>query len=119
MNEKALRGALGLAFRAGQLIPGAEKALMAIRDGRAGLILVDESASDNTRKKLSDGCAHRNIPWHQTPEGILGEAIGRPGVGAAAILTGGMSDKIQHIMVSEGDKTPDEKNILEGERLNG
>ncbi len=119
MNEKALRGALGLAFRAGQLIPGAEKTLMAIRDGRAGLILVDEGASDNTRKKLSDGCAHRNIPWHQTLRAFWVRPLEDQGAGAAAILTGGISDKIQHIMVSEGDKTPDEKNILEGERLNG
>ena len=58
-----MKGYLGLAVRAGQAALGSSLALRDIRDGRAAVALIDEGASENTRKKLSDACAFRCSPY--------------------------------------------------------
>ena len=118
MNEKLLKGSLGLAYKAGYLIPGADKALMTLRDGKAALVLIDQSTSVNTRKKLTDGCVHRGIKITELPEGLLGQAIGKPGINAAALLDGGLTGKIEQA-ITGGEEIPAAKNIWEGTRLNG
>lgn len=118
MDEKLLRGALGLAYKAGQLVPGADKALLTLREGKAGLMLLDSAAAANTRKKLGDGSSHRGIRLLELPEGLLGHAIGRPGVNAAAVLIGGMAEKIEQT-IRGGEYDSAAKNILEGTGLNG
>lgn len=119
MNDRQLLGLLGLACRAGQLVPGAEKTLAALREDKAALVLLDAAAARNTRKKLSDGCAHRGVRLLEVPEGLLGQAIGQPGVYAAAAYPGGLSGKIEQTMTTGGDRVSAAKNILEGTGLNG
>ncbi|MGI6688250.1 MAG: ribosomal L7Ae/L30e/S12e/Gadd45 family protein [Christensenellales bacterium] len=118
MDERQLKGSLGLAYKAGQLIPGADKALMALREGKAALMLLDQGTAVNTRKKLADGCAYRGVTLLELPEGLLGQAIGRPGVNAAAMTAGGMAGKIQQT-ITGGEKNSAAKNILEDTRLHG
>ena len=62
-------GLLGLCSRSGQIILGADLALREIKAGRAGLALLDEGASEGTRKKISDACAYRGVPLRMLPEG--------------------------------------------------
>ncbi len=62
-----LEGLLGLCCRAGQITLGAEMALKEIKAGRAALALVDESASEGTKKKIADACAYRHLPMHMLP----------------------------------------------------
>ncbi len=119
MDERKLSGLLGLACRAGQLVSGAEKALAQVREDKAALVLLDASTAANTRKKLTDSCGYRGITLLELPEGVLGQAIGRPGVCVAAIQPGGLSDNILHTITPGGDITPATNNILEGTRLNG
>lgn len=85
-----ISGLLGLSYRAGQIILGAEMALQEIRFDRAGLVLLDAGASPGTRKKIADACAYRQVPLHMLPEGELSRACGREGRMAAAVKPGSL-----------------------------
>jgi len=93
MND-GMRGLLGLAMRAGQVLPGAGRALDLIRQGQAGLILLDEGASDNTKKRFDDACAHHDTDCLLLSPGLLGEAIGRHGTMVAAMKPGSFTQKL-------------------------
>ncbi|MDD4080246.1 MAG: ribosomal L7Ae/L30e/S12e/Gadd45 family protein [Eubacteriales bacterium] len=118
MSEKQLTGLLGLAYRAGNLVAGADKALDYVRQGKAVLVLLDAGTAVNTRKKLADSCANRGIDLLEAPKGLLGQAIGRPGVNVAAARPGGLTEKLQAMMTG-GDTAPAEEKNLEGTELNG
>ena len=92
--SKELQGILGLAFRAGQLVPGAEMSLKLIREKGAALALLEPEASENTRKKVTDACNHYQIKVILLSAGMLGLACGRPGMAAAAVKHGNFSQMI-------------------------
>lgn len=117
MNESRLSGLLGLAFRAGQLSPGADQALDKVRGAKAELVLLDLSSAPNTRKKLTDSCAHYGISLLEVPKGLLGQAIGKPDVKVAALLPGGLADQIRLMLTTGGETALADKNILEDTRL--
>ena len=113
MAAEGLKGLLGLAFRARQLAPGAEETLKLVREGRAGLVLLDPQASANTSKKISNACNHYRVQVILLNGGILGEACGRPGMAAAAIKNGSLCEQIRQ----QAGLTPDNQDhakILEG-----
>ncbi|MBR3904285.1 MAG: ribosomal L7Ae/L30e/S12e/Gadd45 family protein [Clostridia bacterium] len=91
-------GLLGLAMRAGQLTAGADLALREIKAQKAALVLVDQDASENTRKKLSDACAYRRVPMHIMEAGLLDRACGREGRMAACLKKGGICDQILRLL---------------------
>ncbi len=93
-----ISGLLGLSCRAGQVILGAEWALQEIRSGRAGLALLDEGASEGTRKKILDACAYRNVPVYTLPEGELSRACGKDGRMAAAVRKGKLCKRMQELL---------------------
>ncbi len=92
--SKALQGMLGLAFRAGQLVPGAEMSLKLIKDGKAGLALLEPEASENTRKKVRDACNHYQVQVILLDAGMLGLACGRPGMAVGAVKPGNFAQMI-------------------------
>lgn len=91
---EGLQGMLGLAFKAGQLIPGLELSLKLIKDNRAGIALLDPDASTNTQKKMRDACNHYHIQVILLKAGMLGNACGRPGMAAGAVKPGGFAEQI-------------------------
>ena len=93
-----ISGLLGLSCRSGQIVLGADLALREIRGGRAALVLLDEGASEGTRKKISDACAYRNVPLHMLPEGELSRACGRDGRMAAALRPGKLCKRIMELL---------------------
>ncbi|MBQ6959622.1 MAG: ribosomal L7Ae/L30e/S12e/Gadd45 family protein [Clostridia bacterium] len=97
-------GLLGLASRAGQITLGADLALREIKGGRAGAALVDESASDGTRKKILDACAYRGVPVYILPEDTLSRACGKESRMAAALKRGKLCDRIMESLNEETDK---------------
>lgn len=97
MDEKALAGLLGLAMRSGQLKAGAQLALEDIRQGHAGLLLLDKAASPNTTKRMTDACQTHQIRCLCLPEDLLGKAIGKQGTMAATLLPGGICEKVHGI----------------------
>lgn len=102
MTER-LRGLMGLAMRAGQVTLGANLALNVIKSGKAALVLLDEDASENTRKKLMDACAFRAIPIYMLPHGLIDDACGKDSRYAAALKAGGLADKIRQLLISQGN----------------
>lgn len=96
--EAGLAGILGLAFRAGQLTPGAEMGLKLIRDGKAAMALLDPGASANTIKKVTDACHYRNVAVFTLRPGMLGRACGRAGMAAAAMKHGNLAQKAGKIL---------------------
>lgn len=94
MNESAVAGILGLAFRARQLLPGAGRALDHARLKGTGSLLVDETASANTFKRFTDAAGHHGLRLITLPGGLLGRALGSPGAMVALILPGGLADKL-------------------------
>ena len=91
-------GLLGLCSRSGQIILGADLALREIKAGRAALVLLDEGASDGTKKKISDACAFRHVPLHMLPEGELSRACGREDRMAAAVKKGKLCQRMLELL---------------------
>ena len=85
---------LGIAMRAGALTLGEDGVRQAIQSGKAGLALVDEAASENTKKRFRDSCAYYGAPLLETQASRLGAAIGKPGRMSAAIAKGTLCDKL-------------------------
>ena len=75
----------GLCARAGKVLSGEPAAEQAVKKKNAYLVLIDEEASENAKKALSDACAYYGAPLRTLPAGCLGQAIGKPGRMAAAI----------------------------------
>jgi len=94
IENDAFYSMLGIAMRAGVLTLGADGVHTAVAGGQAGLVLVDSGASDNTKKKLRDGCAYYGVEICETQADRLGFAIGKPGRMCAAIAKGTLCDKL-------------------------
>lgn len=84
---------LGLAMRAGRLTFGEDGVRGAIAAG-APLALVDGGASENTKKRMRDSCAHYGATLLETQAGRLGEAVGRPGRMSAAVAPGPLCERL-------------------------
>lgn len=98
-----IEGLLGLCCRAGQITLGAEMALKEIKAGRAALVLVDESASEGTKKKITDACAYRHVPLHMLPVDCLSRACGRDGRMAGAVKSGKLCQQLQLLLTQSAE----------------
>ena len=103
MKDKQWVGRLGLAMRAGQVVSGDFAVEKLLRGEGAALVLLDADASDNTRKKISDACAHRGIPLAVVETGLLGRAIGKPGRIVAAVKTGDMGTNLRQLVLARNE----------------
>ena len=99
-----INGLLGLSCRAGQVTLGTDMVIQEIRSGKAGLVLLDESASEGTKKKISDVCAYRSVPLHRMPEGEIDRACGKNGRMAAMVKPGKLCQQIL-LMLSTPEET--------------
>lgn len=70
-----LYNAIGLCQRAGKAQSGAFAAEQAIRNGKAKLVLLEESASDATKEHYARMCGSRGIPLRFVE--TVGRAIGK------------------------------------------
>ena len=100
-NTDRLHGLLGLAQRAGRLVTGMDNTLAAIRTGKAQLVLVDESAAENTGKKLTDACIYYHVPLLKLPQDLLSYATGRDGRMMGALTDRGFAEKVKGLMAAD------------------
>lgn len=64
--------------RAGVLITGTNLVLSGIRSQKVKMVLIDDSVSDNTFKKIKDKCKFYNVSYIRVATGTcLGLAIGK------------------------------------------
>jgi len=90
MDERRLKGLMGLCVRAGQGVFGEEGCLKSLRSGQAALALLDGDISPGSAEKLESVCRRERIPAFRLPPGFLEEATGRPGK-VMAVRPGGFA----------------------------
>ena len=95
MNK--LLGLIGLCARAGRLVSGEDAAEKLIRSGKACLAFIDEKASANARKAMTNACATYGVELISLPEGELGRISGKPGRMAAATADEGFANSMKNI----------------------
>ena len=96
--QERLRGLLGLSQRAGRLLTGMDNTLSAIRSGKSCLVLMDESAAENTVKKLTDACIYYHVPLMKLPQDLLSYATGRDGRMMGALTDAGFAEKAKGLI---------------------
>ncbi len=94
MND-AFYNMLGMCMKAGSLSLGEDTCIKVIREDKAFLALVDGAASVNTRKKLSDACAYRNVDLIETDPGEIGRATGRSGRMTCVVTDKGFAEALK------------------------
>lgn len=68
----------GIAAKAGSIASGEFGTEKAVKNRKAYLVIVAGDASDNAKKRFSDICAYRNVPYFEYADKIrLGNCIGR------------------------------------------
>ena len=69
---------ISLCMKAGKIAAGEFSVEKAIKEGKAFLVLIADDASDNTKKKFTNMCNYRNVPFRIAYDKvILGRTIGR------------------------------------------
>ena len=77
MNGQKMKGMIGLALRARQAVTGMDACRMLIKSGKCGVLLIDITAGNSTRKKAEELCIRSGIPIIAIPEGMIEEANGK------------------------------------------
>lgn len=93
-----IKGYIGLAARAGKLAYGGEGATDAVRRGRAGIVLLAQDASDNTKKLVLNKCKSYGVTVRlYSDKQCMGAALGKREVSAVAVCDKGLSAAITKI----------------------
>ena len=88
---------LGLAARAGRLVSGVQAVDIALKKGECKIVIIDEDASDNTIKQMTDACRHKKTPLITVSASSLGDAIGKPGRMIAAVTDESFAGRIYQL----------------------
>jgi ribosomal protein L7Ae-like RNA K-turn-binding protein len=90
---------LGLAARAGSVLPGTERVREGARDGRLVLALLARDASDHSRGKLLPLLQARRIPFLIEFERVeLGGAIGRSPLSAVGLTDRELGQRLEQLL---------------------
>ena len=93
MDERRMRGLMGLCVRAGQAVFGEDGCRRCISGGQCGILLTDSGISENSRKRYEDLCKKTGTPMASLPVNMLEEATGKPGA-AMAVKHGSFSEQM-------------------------
>jgi ribosomal protein L7Ae-like RNA K-turn-binding protein len=78
MNPAKLRAAIGFAARSGQLACGDSACRKALQMGKACLVLIDDSAAENTQNRFKTLCERYQTRCQMAPADVqLAQAAGR------------------------------------------
>ena len=91
-DEGKLRGAMGLAMKAGKCAAGDFVCEKLVKSGEARLAALDASASANTKERYRGMCERAGIPLLEMEQ--MGDAIGKPGRMIAAFTDEGFAKMI-------------------------
>lgn len=90
---------LGMATRAGAVVPGTERVREAARGETLRLVLLAQDASENSRGKLLPFLAVRGISHVICYDrAALGAAVGRGPLSAVGVLDAALADRIQTLL---------------------
>jgi ribosomal protein L7Ae-like RNA K-turn-binding protein len=98
---------LGLAARAGAVLPGTDRVREAARSGSLEFALVASDASDNSRDKLLPLLDARQIPYAAVLErAALGAAVGKAPLSAVGITEKRLASRVQQLVAELGNLKP-------------
>ncbi|MEE3392679.1 MAG: L7Ae/L30e/S12e/Gadd45 family ribosomal protein [Lachnospiraceae bacterium] len=96
MDENGMRGAVGLAMRAGFLKTGDFQVSESLKAGKALLVILAGDASDNTCKKIINSCKAKNVPCIRVfSKEELGRMTGKEYLSSAAVTDKGFAELIK------------------------
>ena len=99
--DNRLHNAIGLAMKAGKCVSGDFVVERTLRDGKAWLVLLDETVSHSTLERYERLCQRDPTPLVTLRD--LGQAIGKPSRMIAAVTDENMTKLILGAVAS-GDK---------------
>ena len=93
MDERRMKGLMGLCVRAGQAVFGEDGCHREIEKRRCGILLADGDISSNSRKRYEELCGRTGTRMVILRPGLLLEATGKPGA-AMAVKQGSFSEQM-------------------------
>lgn len=103
MNHKKILSLVGLAMKAGKIKSGEFSVEKAVKTGLAYMVIVSETASDNTRKKFSNMCHFYEVPLYILgSKEELGAAIGKEFRASLAVLDENFANAIAKALEQAG-----------------
>lgn len=102
-NRRKILNMIGLATKAGKTASGEFSTEKAVKSGQAGVVIVSEEASDNTRKMFTNMCTYYKVPIYVFgKKGELGSATGKEMRASLAILDEGLAGTVVKLMNING-----------------
>jgi ribosomal protein L7Ae-like RNA K-turn-binding protein len=90
---------LGLAARAGAVLPGTDRVREAARGDGLFFVFVANDASDNAQDKVVPLLQSRQIPYAVVfDRDALGAAVGRPGISALGITDRKLASRVKELV---------------------
>ena len=87
MNRNKVLGLLGLAEKAGKVRSGEFSTEKAVKSGKAGLVIVSEESSDNTKKMFRNMCTYYKVPYFEFgSKEELGHILGKQMRASLAVI---------------------------------
>jgi ribosomal protein L7Ae-like RNA K-turn-binding protein len=89
---------LGLAARAGALLPGTDRVREAVRSGSLHFVLIASDASENSRDKLLPLMDARQVPYAIVfDRNVLGGAVGKAPLSAVGITDTKLASRVREL----------------------
>ena len=96
MAQNKVYSMIGLAMKAGKLTSGEFSVEQAVKAGKAALVIVSETASENTKKKFHNMCTYYEVPLYFFGEKeTLCHAMGKEFRASQAVLDEGFAKAIE------------------------
>ena len=97
MKPNKILSLLGLAMKAGKVKIGEFAVEKAVKTGLAYLVIVSESASDNTKKKFGNMCLYYEVPiYYYGSKEELGSCIGKEFRASLAVMDENFAKAIEN-----------------------
>ena len=88
-------GLLGLAEKAGKVRSGEFSTEKAVKSGKAGLVIVSEESSDNTKKMFRNMCTYYKVPYFEFgSKEELGHILGKQMRASLAVIDENFSNAL-------------------------
>lgn len=102
-RDDQLLSLLGLAARAGGVVPGTERVRLAARKDTVHLVLIADDASENSREKLVPLLRAKGIPFHiRYTRMELGGAVGRSPLSAIGLTDASLARRARELIGVSG-----------------
>ena len=109
-NDKKIFGLIGLAARARKVASGGFMTENAIKSGKSHMVLLSVEASDNTKKKFTNMCAHYKIPIYIFgSKDELGHAMGQEMRTVLSVNDAGFAKAMSERMNNDGGSLNESK----------